>query len=41
VGLTRTTFEIEPLTLNVIPRARYADWLANKYLSGTKPGNYR
>ena len=37
-GLTQTRFEIEPLTLNVIPRARYADWLAKKYMSGTNMG---
>jgi hypothetical protein len=37
-GLTQTRFEIEPLKLQVIPRARYAVWLAQKYLSGTRPG---
>jgi len=38
-GLTQTRFEIEPIRLHVIPRARYAAWLANKYMSSTKPGN--
>jgi hypothetical protein len=37
-GLTQVQFEIEPVKLVVIPRARYAEWLARKYLSGTKPG---
>ncbi|MFC1898814.1 DUF58 domain-containing protein [Chloroflexota bacterium] len=38
-GLTQTRFEIEPIRLHVIPRARYAAWLAKKYLDSTKPGN--
>jgi hypothetical protein len=37
-GLTETCFEIEPLKLHVIPRARYAVWLAQKYLTGTGEG---
>jgi hypothetical protein len=37
-GLIQVRFEIEPLILLVIPRAKYAEWLANKYLSGSKPG---
>jgi len=37
-GLMQTTFELEPIRLYVIPRARYAAWLARKYLAGTKPG---
>jgi len=37
-GLMETFFEIEPVKLLVIPRARYAAWLARKYMSGTKPG---
>ncbi|MDD4877072.1 MAG: DUF58 domain-containing protein, partial [Dehalococcoidales bacterium] len=38
-GLTQTRFEIEPIRLHIIPRARYAAWIANKYMSNTKPGN--
>jgi hypothetical protein len=38
-GLVQTGFEIEPLSLLVIPRARYAAWLARKYLAGTGAGN--
>ena len=37
-GLTQTRFEIEPVKLIVVPRARYAEWLAKKYMSGTKTG---
>ena len=37
-GLIRIRFEMEPIRLNVIPRARYAAWLARKYLAETKPG---
>lgn len=37
-GLIQSRFEIEPIELYVIPRARYAAWLARKYLQGTKPG---
>ena len=37
-GLTQSTFDIELLKLITIPRARYAEWLARKYMSGTKPG---
>ncbi len=38
-GLIETGFEIEPVVLNVIPRARYAAWLAKRYLAMTKPGD--
>lgn len=38
-GLIQTRFEMVPVTLFVIPRARYAAWVANRYLSATKPGN--
>ena len=31
-------YEITPMKLYVIPRARYAAWLARKYLEGTAPG---
>ena len=37
-GLHQLKFNIEPLHLYVIPRARYAAWLARKYLAGTTPG---
>jgi hypothetical protein len=37
-GLTCVDFEIEPVLPIVIPRARYASWLAKKYLSGSNPG---
>jgi len=38
-GLVQTRFELEPIRLYVTPRARYAAWLAERYLAGTKPGN--
>ncbi|MFC2051627.1 DUF58 domain-containing protein [Chloroflexota bacterium] len=37
-GLMQIKFELEPINLYVIPRARYAAWLARKYLSETKTG---
>ncbi|MFC1943739.1 DUF58 domain-containing protein [Chloroflexota bacterium] len=37
-GLIQISFELEPIRLYVIPRARYAAWLAKKYLAGSKPG---
>jgi len=37
-GLIQTRFELEPIHLYVIPRARYAAWLAKRYLAETKPG---
>ena len=37
-GLTQVRFILEPVQLHVIPRARYAVWLANKYLAETKVG---
>jgi hypothetical protein len=37
-GLFQTRFSIQPVNLIVIPRARYAEWVADKYLEGTKPG---
>ncbi len=37
-GLIQIRFELEPIRLYVIPRARYAAWLAKRYLAGTKPG---
>ncbi len=38
-GLMATSFEIEPVKLLVIPRARYAAWLARKYIEGTTTGS--
>lgn len=37
-GLTQTRFELEPVLIHVIPRARYATWLAKRYLAETKAG---
>ena len=37
-GLTQFQFQLSPVQLIVIPRARYAGWLAKKYLSTTKAG---
>ncbi|MDD5190270.1 MAG: DUF58 domain-containing protein [Dehalococcoidales bacterium] len=37
-GLTLKGFHLEPYLLNVIPRARYAEWLARKYLAETTEG---
>ena len=37
-GLIQVNFELEPVRLYVIPRARYAAWLARRYLAATKPG---
>jgi len=37
-GLTQSKCELEPIALHVIPRARYAAWLARKYLAETKAG---
>ncbi len=38
-GLLQVRFELEPIRLFVIPRARYAAWLAERYLATTKPGS--
>jgi hypothetical protein len=37
-GLIQTRLELEPIHLYVIPRARYAVWLAKRYLAETKAG---
>ncbi|MCW4010275.1 MAG: DUF58 domain-containing protein [Candidatus Bathyarchaeota archaeon] len=37
-GLIQTAQILEPLELHIIPRAKYAQWLANKYLQQTSPG---
>ncbi|MBN2187597.1 MAG: DUF58 domain-containing protein, partial [Dehalococcoidia bacterium] len=38
-GLTQLKFEIEPISLHIIPRAKYAAWLARKYLDEAKAGS--
>jgi hypothetical protein len=37
-GLTQVQFQVVPIKLQVIPRARYATWLAKRYMDATKPG---
>jgi uncharacterized protein (DUF58 family) len=37
-GLITTAQVLEPVDLHIIPRAKYAQWLANKYLEQTSPG---
>jgi len=37
-GLTWTRFTMEPVRLHVIPRARYASWLAKRYLAEARAG---
>jgi hypothetical protein len=37
-GLFQVRFEVTPIKMMVIPKARYAEWLARKYMSGTKQG---
>ncbi|MCW4018907.1 MAG: DUF58 domain-containing protein [Candidatus Bathyarchaeota archaeon] len=37
-GLIQTGQILEPVDLHIIPRAKYAHWLANKYLEQTSPG---
>jgi hypothetical protein len=37
-GLIQTKFELEPVRLYVIPRARYATWLARRYLAENRVG---
>jgi len=37
-GLTQISQVLEPVELHIIPRARYAEWLARKYLEQTAPG---
>lgn len=38
-GLIQVRFSFEPLLIYVIPRAKYAEWLAQKYLGETNPGS--
>ena len=38
-GIIQVSFELEPIDLYVIPRARYAAWLARRYLANTRLGN--
>jgi uncharacterized protein (DUF58 family) len=37
-GLVQVGFRVEMLRLFVIPRARYAEWLARRYLESSRPG---
>ena len=37
-GLVQVGFQMEMLRLFVIPRARYAEWLARRYLEASRPG---
>lgn len=37
-GLVETGQLLEPLSLHIIPKARYANWLANKFLEQTAEG---
>lgn len=37
-GLFMLQFNLEPVELMVVPRAKYAEWMARKYLTGTKAG---
>ncbi len=37
-GLVQTGQVLEPVDLHIIPRAKYAQWLAKKYLEQTSPG---
>ena len=37
-GLTQTGQTLEPLELHIIPRAKYAEWLAKRFLEQTAPG---
>jgi len=37
-GLTQTSQTLELVDLDIIPRARYAEWLARKYIEETAPG---
>ncbi len=38
-GLIQVRFDLEPVQLHVVPRARYAAWLARRYLAETRPGS--
>jgi uncharacterized protein (DUF58 family) len=38
-GLIETNQVLKPLDLHIIPRAKYAQWLANKFLEQTSSGN--
>jgi uncharacterized protein (DUF58 family) len=37
-GLLQTRFQVSPVMLQVIPRARYAEWLARRYLAECRSG---
>ena len=38
-GLIQAAQALEPVDLHIIPRAKYAKWLAKKYLEQTTPGS--
>ncbi|MBI4303761.1 MAG: DUF58 domain-containing protein [Chloroflexi bacterium] len=38
-GLVQTGFEIEAIQLYVVPRARYATWLVERYMATSRAGN--
>jgi uncharacterized protein (DUF58 family) len=37
-GLVETAMELEPVRLDIIPRAKYASWLVQKYIAGSRSG---
>ncbi len=37
-GLIQNRFQISPINLFVIPRAKYAEWLVKKYIASTRTG---
>ena len=37
-GMIKSRFNIQPLSLLIIPRVKYAEWLAQKYLAGASDG---
>jgi hypothetical protein len=37
-GFSQVQFDLEPVKLLVIPRAKYATWLVEKYLAGSRTG---
>ncbi len=39
LGLIQVRFQMKPIDVIVVPKARYAHWLAQKYINGTNPGN--
>jgi uncharacterized protein (DUF58 family) len=37
-GLVECSFELEPVRLYIVPRARYAAWLVESYMAGSRSG---